>query len=388
MDRQSKVFERRISSVAVTRFEEQGLAAPFETISKRCCMYILRLISGTPYFGALAMFLGTLLAVKITDVFIDRVLLGLAGRTKIEADDLAVSIIHRPVCITVFLLGFREALGYLGPAERFITYANSLFISGIIITWTIAAVRLNGLFLDRAAGKVSDIAGISHEVIPLVKNTVRAIIIGIGILLILAEWNISITPFLASAGIAGVAVALAAKETLANFFGGVSIFTDKPYKIGDYIILDSKERGEVVEIGMRSTRIRTRDDVLVTIPNSVMAASKIVNESVPVERFRVSISIGAAYGSDAEQVEKLLLAAAEAHPLVLEDPVPRVRFRAFGESALEFELLCWIKDPARKGQVIHDLNKTIYRRFAGEGITIPFPQRVIHIHAPSHTEEG
>lgn len=333
-----------------------------------------------PYVHAIIIIIVTLLVAKVVDVFIDRVLRRLARRTRLEADDLIVSIIHKPICSTIVMQGLREAIRYLGLSERLSIYADGLLMSGIIIVWMVAGVRLSSLFVDRAILKVSDITGIGREIMPLFKITVRVLIIGTSFMLILSVWKINLTPFLASAGIVGVAVALAARETLANFFGGVSIFVDKPYKIGDYIVLDSGERGEVVEIGVRSTRIKTRDDVVINIPNSIMAHSKIVNESVPVERFRVRIGVGVAYGSDIEEVEDLLVQVAQGNPQVVEDPAPRARFRAFGDSALEFELLCWIKDPAYKGLVMHELNKTIYKSFAEKGITIPFPQRDVHLY--------
>ena len=185
---------------------------------------------------------------------------------------------------------------------------------------------------------------------------------------------------MASAGIAGVAIAIAAKDTIANFFGGISIFMDRPYKIGDYIVIEGGERGEVAAIGVRSTRIKTRDDVLITIPNSVMANSKIINESAPIPNFRVRVAIAVAYGSDIDLVEKTLLEIASANDNILPEPDPRVRFREFGDSALNFELLCWAREPALRGRIIHELNSAIYKKFAEFSITIPFPQRDLHIY--------
>jgi MscS family membrane protein len=158
------------------------------------------------------------------------------------------------------------------------------------------------------------------------------------------------------------------------------VFIDRPYKIGDYVDLDSGERGEIVEIGIRSTRMKTRDDILITIPNSIIANSKIINESAPIPHFRVRIPIGVSYGSDIDLVEKTLLEMAANNTNVQKDPSPRVRFRQFGDSALNFELLCWAKEPALRGQTIHQLNSSIYKKFNEVGITIPFPQRDVHLY--------
>jgi MscS family membrane protein len=192
-------------------------------------------------------------------------------------------------------------------------------------------------------------------------------------------FGLPVTAVFASAGIAGVAVALAARETLANFFGGVSIFLDRPFRAGDYIVLDSGERGEVRAVGMRSTRLLTRDDVMITIPNSVITNVKIVNQSAPEPYFRVPIKVGVAYGSDLDAVEAALLAAADANPMVRRTPEPRVRLRSFGESSINYELLVWAARPHDRGRLTHQLSRDICRRFAEAGVVIPFPQRDVHI---------
>jgi MscS family membrane protein len=193
------------------------------------------------------------------------------------------------------------------------------------------------------------------------------------------DFGIPVNAVFASAGIAGVALALAARESLANFFGGISILFDGPFKTGDFIILDSGERGEVRSIGMRSTRLLTLDDILITIPNSVITSAKIVNESAPYPHFRVRVAVGVAYGSDLDLVETVLTDIAKCCKMVRTDPQPLARIRNFGDSSIEFELLAWAIQPHDRGMVIHDLSKAIDKRFAEEGITIPFPQRDVHL---------
>jgi MscS family membrane protein len=191
--------------------------------------------------------------------------------------------------------------------------------------------------------------------------------------------GIPVNAVFASAGIAGFAVAMAAKDSLSNLFGGVTIFLDRPFRTGDYIVLDNDERGEVMQIGLRSTRIKTRDDIMITIPNSIITNTKIVNQSSPEPMFRVRIQIGVAYGSDIKQVETILIGQARSNPLAAQDPEPRVRFRNFGYSALEFELLCWAKRPHDRGRLTHELNTGIYHAFDQAGVEIPFPQRDVHL---------
>jgi small-conductance mechanosensitive channel len=195
-------------------------------------------------------------------------------------------------------------------------------------------------------------------------------------------WGIDPTAWLASAGVIGIAVGFAAKDTLANLFSGIFIVADAPYTIGDYIVLDTGERGEVTHVGMRSTRLLTRDDVEITIPNAIIANAKIINESGgPTEKHRIRIPVGVAYGTDVDEVEKILEEIAAEHPAILDDPAPRVRMRAFGNSSVDFELLGWIERPVQRGLVSHELHKAVYKRFAAEGITIPFPQQDLWVRA-------
>ena len=222
--------------------------------------------------------------------------------------------------------------------------------------------------------------------LPLLDNLVTIVLVAAGVFMLLNRWNVNITPLLASAGIVTAAFALAAKDTLANFFGGVSIFMDRPYRLGDFILLDTGERGEVVDIGVRSTRIKTRDDVLVTIPNAQMANATIVNETQPAPRYRCRTKVGVSYNSDPRQVEKVLLACIKEIPEILQFPNPRVRFRTFGDSSLDFELLAWVRDPQDRGRIVHNMNFRIFYAFQEAGIEIPFPQRVVHM-APSAADK-
>ncbi|MBT8099281.1 MAG: mechanosensitive ion channel family protein, partial [Gammaproteobacteria bacterium] len=193
-------------------------------------------------------------------------------------------------------------------------------------------------------------------------------------------WDIELTAWLASAGIVGLALGLAARDTLSNVFAGVSIVADAPYKTGDFIILDTGERGVVTQIGLRSTRLLTRDDVEITIPNGILGNSKIINEAGgPSEKHRIRIAVGVAYGSDIDHVIATLEKVAADHDEICTDPAPRVRFRRFGDSSLDFELLCWIDRPVNRGRLHHELNCAVYKAFIAGNIEIPFPQRDLHV---------
>jgi len=316
---------------------------------------------------------------KGADIFIDRVLRQVAGKTRISFDDKLINYLHIPICWSVFWFGVLHALTIAPLRDPWQVTLPQVAQSMILIIWLIAMFRIFNWIVDYYLSGAHERGKIGKDLFMLMKNVLRVLVIIAGLLWLLAIWQINLTPLFASAGIAGIAVALAAKDTLANFFGGISIFMDNTYKVGEYIILESGERGEVVEIGIRSTRMKTRDDVIVTIPNSIIANSKIINESAPIPRFRIRVPVGVAYGSDLENVENVLLAVTAANDNIEKYPEPRVRLRTFADSSVNFELLCWVKDPRDKGLETHNLLKAAYKAFEEHAITIPFPQRDVHI---------
>lgn len=322
---------------------------------------------------------------KGLDIFIDRFLKKLAAKTKISFDDRLIGFLHIPICWSVFWLGVLHALAIKPFQDPWAAVLPQIARSMVLVIWLIAMIRVFNWIVENYMSQAHQRGKIGKDLFMLLKNVLRVIVIVAGIIWLLAIWRINLTPLFASAGIAGIAVALAAKDTLANFFGGISIFMDNAYKVGEYIILESGERGEVVEIGIRSTRIKTRDDVIVTIPNSIMANSKIINESAPIPRFRIRVPVGVAYGTDLEKVEKIMLAVSDANDQIEKSPEPRVRLRAFADSSVNFELLCWVKDPRDKGLETHNLLKATYKAFEEQGVSIPFPQRDIHIKSGGFT---
>jgi len=216
--------------------------------------------------------------------------------------------------------------------------------------------------------------------VPLFRNLASIVLVTGAIYFIFLAWGINVTAWLASAGIVGIAVGFAAKDTLANFFAGLFILTDAPYKEGDFIVLDSGERGQVTHLGIRSTRLLTRDDVEITIPNAVMGNAKVVNESSGRWlKKRLRVAVGVAYGSDIDRVRAVLEEEARANRDVCRSPEPRMRFRAFGDSSLDLELLVWIDDPIDSGRITDELNTAIYKRLAKERIEIPYPKRDVYI---------
>ena len=333
-----------------------------------------------PYLQAVLLITFFLMLAKFVDLLCTRVVRRIVSSTKNHFDDQLVDLLHRPVFTTVAMLGLVMATYRLNLDPEIEENTVDALKTILIVIWVLFGLRFSKVLfnaLGRAPAKKSLVQPATR---PLFTNALAVFVVIAGAYAILESWEINVTGLVASAGIIGLALSFAAQDTLANLVSGIAIIVDRPYQIGDFIILDSGERGQVTEIGLRSTRLLTRDDVEVTIPNGVMGQAKIVNEAGgPRTRYRIRIPVGVAYGSDIDLVMQTLLDVCREHPKVSKFPECRVRFRTFGESSLDFELLCWIAEPADRGLVTHELNCSIYKAFAEHAIQIPFPQRDLHI---------
>lgn len=325
---------------------------------------------------------GSVLAAVVIHVGGDVVIRRFTRRVEGEIDDIVLGGIHPPLYVSAVLLGAYLARDALSLDERLAFGIEATVLSILTLVWAYALVRIGREVSDELTADTDR----EQSVVPIFQNVWSALVVGGSAYLLLTFWQVDVTPLLASAGILGIVIGFAARDTIANFFGSIALYTDGTYRVGDYIVLESGERGRVEDISIRSTVIRTRDDVLVTIPNSVLNSAVIVNESAPRAKYRLRCSVGVAYGSDLDHVESVMLEAAEATDVVLEEPRPRVRFREFGDSALQLELLAWVRHPVQRGRGTHELNKAVYERFTDEGVDVPFPQRDVHIQGGTSPE--
>ena len=348
--------------------------------SKEQLLETLARIAPNRYLQAFLIIVLFVLVAKIVDIILTRFISRLLKKTKFTLDDQILDIFHKPIFVSIMLFGLALAADRLEfpLTVHFVTLSSLKTIA--IFLWTKAAARFMKLIIGLVSRDDSKFTLIQDRTLPLFNNLVAIFVVGLAIYFIFLAWNINVTAWMASAGIIGLAISFAAKDSLSNLFSGVFILADAPYKLGDMIVLDSGERGEVTHIGIRSTRILTRDDVEITLPNAIMGNVKITNEAGgPHERYRIRIKVGVAYGSNIDKVQAVLKDVADSHPDVCESPAPRVRFRSFGDSSLNHELLCWVEKPVLRGRVAHLLNTEIYKRFMREGIEIPFPQQDLYI---------
>ncbi|MGD8337027.1 MAG: mechanosensitive ion channel family protein [Desulfobacterales bacterium] len=337
-------------------------------------------IAPNRYLQAVLIFVLFVLVAKIVDMIMTRFIRRLLKKTKFTLDDQILDIFHRPIFVSILLLGLAVATARLDFSQtvHFVTLSGLKTVA--IFLWAKAAARFLRLIVALVSRDDSRFTLIQQRTLPLFNNLLVILVVALALYFVFLAWNINVTAWIASAGILGLAISFAAKDTLANLFSGVFILTDAPFKLGDFILLDSGERGEVTHIGIRSTRLLTRDDVEITVPNSIMGNAKITNETGgPHERYRIRVKVGVAYGSDIDKVKSVLMDVAGSQPEVCKAPAPRVRFRAFGDSSLDHELLCWVDKPVLRGRVTHLLNTAVYKRFIKEGIDIPFPQRDVFI---------
>ena len=337
-------------------------------------------IAANPLAAAGVIVVASFVAARLADWLLTRVVKVATRRTRTELDDELLERLHGPVVKTFVLFGLATAATYLDLTEQVEQVTHRILVTIVILVWVAAGLHIANILLRGASARPDRFQMVEPRTFPLFDNLAKLLIVAAAAYLAIVTWQVDATGWLASAGIVGLAIGFAAQDTLANLFAGVFIIADAPYQVGDMIVLDSGDRGRVIHIGLRSTRVLTRDDIEVTIPNSVMGAARITNESRgPSPKRRLRIAVGVAYGSDVDEVRRILLEVAEADGDVCADPEPRVRFRAFGESSLDFELLCWVDDPELRGRVVDSVNTAVYKRFAAEGVTIPFPQRDLHI---------
>ena len=323
--------------------------------------------------GFLLLVLGTVLLAKVVQVGGDILIKRVTKYIPTDVDDVVLETIHPPLYVTIVLVGSYLSVLGLGMAPDTTAQVEALVLSILVVLWALTLTRVG----RKVSKELTESNHVESQVVPIFQNIWSVLVVAVSIYLLLAFWNIDPTPFLASAGIIGIVIGFAARDTIANFFGSIALYFDGTYKIGDYIVLETGERGRVEDISIRSTVIRTRDDMLVTVPNSVLNSARIINESTPERERRVEVEIGVAYGSDPDEVEETLLEVAEAEALVIDRPKPRVRFRSFGDSALQYDLLCWVNDPVLRGRATHELNTGVYNALRAADIEIPFPQRVV-----------
>ncbi|MBI2369317.1 MAG: mechanosensitive ion channel family protein [Deltaproteobacteria bacterium] len=342
-----------------------------------------------PAVGPLATFavvLGIGLVLRVAGL---RQLRRWTARTRGQLDDEITAAVRVPSLFWVLAVAVYVAVDISDLPPRLVRAATVVLHALIVLSVTLVSANVAVLAFARYAAR----QGTALPATGLTQAFIRGTILVIGGLVLLTSLGISVTPLITALGVGGLAAALALQDTLSNLFAGVHLLMDRPVRVGDYVRLDGGQEGYVEDIGWRSTRLRMLPNNLVIVPNNKLAQSIVTNYNYPEPRMALLMPISVSYEGDPEHVERVLIeeatrAAGEVEGL-LADPPPFVRFiPGFGQSSLDFTLICQVREFVDQYPVQHELRKRIFRRFREEGIEIPFPIRTVYLRGDQEKLRG
>jgi len=311
-----------------------------------------------------------------------------AERTETKIDDIIIKSLRVPSIYWCIAIGLYIGIAISELPEKYVFYITKAIHVIIILSVTIAASNLAGKISKNYIQKLAlpiPTPGLAYGIL-------KGTILILGFLIILSVLGISITPLITALGVGGLAVALALQDTLTNLFAGIHVLMEKSVRVGDFIRLETGQEGYVEDITWRTTRVRMLPNNMVVIPNSKLSQSIVTNYYLPEKRMSLLIPIGVSYSSDPEKIERILVEEAKKGageiPGLLGEPEPFVRFiPGFGDSSLDFTLICQVKEFVDQYLAQHELRKRIFKRFKEEGIEIPFPHRTVYLREEKEWEK-
>ncbi len=349
--------------------------------------------------SSIVLILLAILAAKIFSFLLKTIVKPFVEKSKTLLDDKILEIAESAVFRLIILVGFYLAInnlryGYFLYEEnahakfqksypyvdRILQLADNLLYLVVVLVILLLTYRIITVLFDWYAEKINagENRNLSGSLFPLFKKVSKIIIAGLAVIIILSKFDVNISAFIVSLGVGSLAIALAAQDTLSNMIAGFIIMIDRPFRIGDRIKFGN-DIGDIVEIGIRSTKILDFENNLVIMPNNEIVKSKIVNLTYPNIFTSIIVDVGVAYGSDLEKVKKIMLKAASEHLLVSKRVEPKVFLMSFGDSSLNLRLTASTDDYRNAFIIQCGLRETIYEEFNKAGIDIPFPQRVVHL---------
>ena len=347
----------------------------------------IQFISGNPYLKFLAILVITFIVAFLAKVILRKVLKPLAKKTKTKIDDLIIKSLSSVIFYIVLLLGFKIELGHFFEKEYFGWLKKTVYdnLSNLINTFLILIIsillfKIIGNFAQQwmKEWKFKTKTSTDERLIPFLQKILKAVVIILSIIFVFNAWKINISPLLATAGIAGLAVGLAIKDSLSNILGGLQLVLDRTFKVGDKVQLESGEMGVILDIGLRSTKLKTYDNEVIYIPNGYLANAKIKNFTQPDISIRVNVEFGVEYGSDTEKVRKVVLEAIEKIDSVIEEPEPVVQFLKMSDFSLDFVARAWVKNYTSAYSTKLKMTDVIYDALNKASISIPFPTRTVY----------
>ena len=287
-----------------------------------------------------------------------------------KAGHSIILILIGVILISLIRVRIVERVFYAGIILLLASFANTMFKDLV--------PYLEHKLASRTSTKVDDV------IFDLMKRFSAIIIFATAIILSLDQLGVNIMPFVAGAGVAGIAIGFAAKDTLSNIIAGVLLLIDRPFEVGDRIEVwsapaNSATWGDVLDVGLRATKIRTTDNIVIVIPNNEIMKRDIINYTTITKEIRVRIPIGIAYDADVNKAKEAIVRISLEMEWVLKEPPPRVVVKSFGDSAVNLEARVWISDPRQRIHTVSHITDRVKEVFKEEGIEIPFPKRDIYI---------
>lgn len=336
------------------------------------------------YLGAFLCILLGLVGKKVCEFIFEHYIIPTAKKTRVKFDHLLSEAVYKPAALGLALLGLWGAIVFFHlPVEptnlrKLATSVLKILLAMDFMWFVFRLVDVLAVYLIGAAEKTE--SKLDDQLVPIIKKSLKAFVAVLVFVLVVQNLGYSVGSLLAGLGIGGLAMALAAKDTVANLFGGIVIFTDRPFRVGDWVRIGDVE-GTIEQIGFRSTRIRTFPKTLITLPNSLVANSVIDNkQQMPMRRIRSVV--GVTYETTAEQMEALLedfkkILAAEG---LIDDETSLVRFVEFGSSSLDIRLQYFTQPIsfAEHSVVVERVNLAVMRAVEARGLSIAFPTRTVY----------
>ncbi len=337
---------------------------------------IITFIFGNIYLKFLMIVVISFVLAFLAKIIVKKVLKPLAKKTKTKIDDLIIKSLSSLVFYIVLLLGLKISIQHF---EFKTTILQSLIDSFLIFIVSLLLIRIINEFAQQwmKEWKAKTRTTADERLIPFLQKIIKTVIIILSVIFIFNAWRINISPLLATAGIAGLAIGLAVKDSLSNILGGLQLVLDRTFKVGDKVQLESGETGVILDIGLRSTKLKTYDNEVIYIPNGYLANAKIKNFTQPDLSVRVNVNFGVEYGSDPEKVRKVVLEAVKKIETVLEEPEPQVIFLKMSDFSLDFVARAWVKDYTQAYSTSLKMTDVIYDALTKAKIGIPFPTRTI-----------
>lgn len=357
---------RELLTFGLDNFEP--LRAPF--LGNPLWQYLASLI-----YIVLAFYVAKLLD-WLTRVWLRRI----TRKTESTVDDRLLELLKGPVKVVAFVVFLHIGLSIFHWPPLAELWLHKAFVVILALSLTYMALKLTDVLVDLWRGRGADLEkGMNDQLFIVISKGIKAFLFIIAVLLTMQNLGVNVTAAIASLSIGGLAIGLAAQDTLANLFGAVAIFADKPFRVGDRIKLDAVD-GQVETIGLRSTRVRNFDGHLITIPNKTMGSATITNVTAR-PNIKTEMNLSLLYSTPTEKVKRasaLLEEVYRAHPLTVDVWVGFNRFDAF---ALNISVTHWWNGVDAKDHlaVMQELNLEIKRRFEAEGIEFALPTQTVHV---------